>query len=106
MAKGAVSKEKIMAQILEMFEGAFAYDKEIRIPMVEDGSDIQIKCVLTCAKTNVEEGAENALPKATKAKVPTAIPQGDMPAFPEPVKIEASEQEKSAVSDLMASLGL
>ena len=51
--KGSVSKEIVMQKILETFEGSFQYEKEIRIPMEEDGNQIQLKCVLTCAKTNL-----------------------------------------------------
>lgn len=55
-AKGAISKEKITAKILETFEGAFINDKEIRIPCIEDGAEVQIKVTLTCAKINVCSG--------------------------------------------------
>jgi hypothetical protein len=99
-AKGAVSKEIVTEKLLEMFEGAFVYDKTIRIPMVEDGNEIQIKVALTAAKDLVEPGADVALPKA---KGPTAK-AGEF-SFPE-VKMEATESEKDAVQNLMASLGL
>jgi phenylacetate-coenzyme A ligase PaaK-like adenylate-forming protein len=45
-AKGAESKEKIVQKILDTFEGAFPYEKEIRIPMNENGEDIEIKVTL------------------------------------------------------------
>ena len=56
--KGSISKEIVTKKILETFEGSFQYEKEIRIPMEEDGNQIQLKCVLTCAKTNVEPKQE------------------------------------------------
>lgn len=62
MAKGSKSKEIITKKILETFSNSFQYDKEIRIPMLEDGELVQIKCVLTCAKSNVTEGGETILP--------------------------------------------
>lgn len=62
MAKGSKSKEIITKKILETFSDSFQYDKEIRIPILEDGELVQIKCVLTCAKTNVSEGGETILP--------------------------------------------
>ena len=37
-AKGSQSKEIITQKILEVFAGAFVNDKEIRIPMLEDGA--------------------------------------------------------------------
>ena len=44
MAKGAISKIEITKKILEMFEGSFTYNggKEIRIPLIEEGEEIQI----------------------------------------------------------------
>ena len=55
MARGAVSKTKATEMILKAFPGSFTYDKEIRIPFQEDGEEIQLKCVLTCAKVNIED---------------------------------------------------
>ena len=42
-AKGSISKEIIVQKILDTFDGAFKFDKEIRIPMIEDGAEVQIK---------------------------------------------------------------
>ena len=43
MAKGTLSKQTIAKKIMEVFSGAFEYNggKEIRIPMQEDGQEIQ-----------------------------------------------------------------
>ena len=102
-ARGAISKETVMAKILEVFPDAFIYDKTIRIPMFEDGNPLQIKVALTAAKDIVEPGADNALPtpitKGGSAKA------GEF-SFPEPQKIEVTDNEKTAVQDLMSSLGL
>lgn len=49
-AIGAEEKEIIKNKILEMFNGSFLYEKEIRIPL----NDRQIKVTLTCAKVNVD----------------------------------------------------
>lgn len=59
MAKGAVSKEIVTNKLLEVFEGAFiASDgKTIRIPLVEDGATVEIKCTLTAAKDLEGAGA-------------------------------------------------
>ena len=57
MARGAVSKQAVIDKILETFQGSFVYGKELRIPMVEDGEQVEIKVTLACAKTNVGEGA-------------------------------------------------
>ena len=102
MAKGAESKSFVTKKILETFAGSFSYNdgKEIRIPLVEGGEQVQIKVTLTCAKENVEMGADAAIPgdfPAPKMTAPT-------PERTEPVKV--SDQEKQAVADLLKSLGL
>ena len=97
-AKGAVSKEKIVSQILETFPGSFQYDKELRIPMIEDGAEVQIKVVLTCAKVNVESGGDTAMPGDTVSSVaPTSTPAA---------LVEPTAEEKARVSDLLGKLGL
>ena len=57
MARGAISKQAVIDKILETFQGSFVYGKELRIPMVEDGEQVEIKVTLACAKTNVGDGA-------------------------------------------------
>ena len=102
-AKGSISKEIIVQKILDTFEGAFKFDKEIRIPMIEDGNSLQIKVALTAAKDIVEPGADNALP--TPITKGGSVKAGEF-SFPEPQKIEVTDSEKTAVQDLMSSLGL
>ena len=51
--RGSESKNIITAKLLETFAGSFIYDKNIIIPMVENGESLQIRIALTCAKTNV-----------------------------------------------------
>ena len=51
-ARGAWSKEQVWNKILETFPGSFVNEKEIRIPMIENGDRIEIKVTLTAAKTN------------------------------------------------------
>ena len=107
MAKGSESKSIFYAKILETFEGSFMYNdgKEIRIPFKEDGKDIQLKIVATCAKDNVEPGGDAAVPgvKATKA----TIAEGAEPVFEDVSKvIEPSQSELDAVNNLMSQLGL
>lgn len=98
--KGALSKEIVMKKILETFNGAFVYDKELRIPMIEGGEEVQIKVALTCAKTNVEMGGDTATPGDFPPPPNTPV----TPARTEPVA--PSDQEKKAVGDLLRSLGL
>lgn len=58
MAKGSESKELFYKKILETFNGSFLYNgnKEIRIPMTENGELIQLKVSVVCAKENVNVG--------------------------------------------------
>jgi len=97
MARGSQSKEVITQKILETFVGAFLNDKEIRIPMLEDGSEVQIKVTLTAAKENIDHNSAGA-----------GINPAFESAFPEPVKkeiLKASEEEKAAVAEMMSALG-
>ena len=93
MARGSIAKEQITSKILEMFDGAFVYGKELRIPVEENGEEVQIKIALTCAKVNVENGG-GAVSSATSEPVaPTE-------------KVEVTEEEKQNVQKLMEGLGL
>lgn len=97
MARGAEAKTIVGNAILETFEGSFQYDKEIRIPIMENGELVQIKVTLTAAKVNVERGGENQLPG-------TATPSITGPS--QPVSQEVSPEEKANVSKMLAALGL
>ena len=90
MAKGTEEKEIIKKQILEMFKDSFIYDKEIRIPL----NDVQIKCTLTCAKVNVENGGDAVVPGSAMSKDDNVL------------STELTEQEKKETADLLASLNL
>ena len=65
MARGTESKNIITAKLLETFAGSFIYDKNIIIPMVENGENLQIKIGLTCIKTNVS--TEDSTPAEFKS---------------------------------------
>lgn len=100
MARGAVSKEKIIKTILDTFAGSFLYDKEIRIPMNEDGELIQIKVTLTAAKTNVESGDDIKIPGTDDNEINFGT------EAPIKEKIEVTEEEKQNVATLLKNLGL
>lgn len=105
MAKGALAKENIINKILETFEGAFKYDKEIRIPMMENGEEVQIKVALTCAKTNVDRGEDVAIPGASTVKASTTTTSATVSKVSATVA-EPTEEEKKNVEDLLIKLGL
>lgn len=102
MAKGAIAKQIVFDKILKVFEGSFMYNggKECRIPIDEEGNEVQIKVALTCAKDNVSPNGEIERAAAPKE-------EGMTNSFPAPHKIaEPTEEEKQNVADLLKSLGL
>ena len=98
MARGAEEKLQIQNQILEKFNGAFVYGKEIRIPV----GDVQIKVVLTCAKDNVAAGADETIPGA--AVVAQESTDVSMESQTEPSALKVSEEEKNKAKALLAAM--
>ena len=106
MARGSVAKEQITNQILAAFPGSFKYDKEIRIPVAENGETIQIKVTLTAAKTNVEAGGDTALPGSVPVASSTSAAPAPKLVEPERTIMEPTEEEKQTVSELLKILNL
>lgn len=104
-ARGTESKERITNQILATFPGAFKYDKEIRIPVEENGEIIQIKVALTAAKVNVEAGGDTALPGSVKV-APSNTATVSRPAEPTRTIMQPTAEEKHNVEELLSVLGL
>ena len=105
MARGQAAKQEIMATILETFgSNSFLYNngKEIRVNTQEDGEPVQIKITFTAAKTAVEPEDENAIPGALNATNQASEVKEETPK----VVVEATVDEKEAIADLMASLGI
>lgn len=102
-SRGSVAKEDIMNKILEMFPGSFKYDKEIRIPYNEAGENLQIKCVLTCAKTNVEND-NGEIP--TASAFPPPVKNNDEVPFKSDFMNQPTDEEKQAVKTLVERLGI
>lgn len=101
MAKGQISKQEVTKKILETFKGSFIYDKEIRIPLIEDNEVVQLKCTLTCAKTNVEPNGESQISGMT-------VKDNNEFNFGEETKpkIEPTQEEKDNIKKLMEALNL
>ena len=97
MARGQNSKQDATQKILQLFPGSFVYEKEIRLPYTEEGEAIQLKCVLTCAKTNVGENEDIVIPGETKETINTTQ---------ENIKVEPTQEEKDNVKNLLESFGL
>jgi len=91
-ARGSIVKDEITKKILNVFEGSFLNDKEIRIPMLENGELIEVKVVLTAAKTNIGGGAG---PVQQASEVPADNKQN----------YEVTPEEKKEVKTLLESFG-
>ena len=99
--RGANEKLEIQKKILEMFPGAFPYDKHIRVPM----GDVQIKITLTAAKDIVGEGTDTAVP-GEKVEVVTGL-SADGPVTAQRTEMrEPTEAEKKNISELLKMLNL
>ena len=107
MARGAEAKKEIINKILSTFSGSFLYDngKEIRIPMVENGENIQIKINLVCAKINVENGEDKAIPGEVKVDTNSINNEVNASTISNFMN-EPTPEEKKNVEDLLHSLGL
>jgi hypothetical protein len=105
-AKGSILKEDITKKILNLFPGSFVYNKEIRIPGIENSEELQIKCVLTCAKTNVDNGGDVAIPGETASITPTNVDKKVTETTPVSASMEPTEEERQNVRALIEKLGL
>ena len=104
MARGIASKEVITQKILDTFKDSFKYDKEIRIPIMEDGELIQIKCTLTCAKVNVQPNGDTAIPGEEVKEDNSINFQNGNSTVQE--NIQLTQEEKDNVEKMMKALGL
>ena len=104
-ARGSVAKEQITNQILAAFPGSFKYDKEIRVPVEENGEIVQIKLTLTAAKVNVEAGGDTVLPGTIKVE-PSNTPIISTPRVEQKTFVQPTAEEKHNVSELLNMLGL
>ena len=113
MARGNESKSVFYNKILEVFPNSFMYNgsKEIRVPFIEDGVEIQLKIVATCAKVNVDRGSDTVLPGTTQNKTPiigsvSKATMGSISNATDSSLVEPTEEEKMNVKALMEKLGL
>lgn len=51
--RGSVAKEEFIAKLHEFFPNLIMNGKEIRIPWMENGEEVQLKIALTAAKENI-----------------------------------------------------
>lgn len=106
-ARGSIAKEEIANKILAEFPGSFKFDKEIRVPVMENGELVQIKITLTAAKVNVENGGDTVTPGADliKGMTQAAAAEGQV-ADSTTMSIEPTPEEKENVRILLSKLNL
>lgn len=92
MAKGAIAKEDITKILLETFNGSFIYDKNIVIPMTENGEEVHIKIAMTCSKS--------LLPKPGAAVVSSEAAEVQAT----PALVEPTEEEKKTLAEMLKAL--
>lgn len=104
MAKGSIAKNEIYGKIMETFPNSFMYNdgKELRINTEEDGEPIQIKLVLTAAKTPISNGEDNALPGVEVSFNESLVESKVTESAP----AQISDEEKQSIQNLMSRLGL
>jgi len=96
MAKGQTAKTEIVKKLLETFEDSWVNEKEVRIPWIEDGAEVQIKVTLTCAKENIPHPGEGG--SSMQNESGTVAPTDAVP--------ELTNTEKKNVADMLSMLGL
>ena len=104
MARGTESKNIITAKLLETFAGSFIYDKNIIIPMVENGENLQIKIALTCIKTNVS--TEDSTPAEFKAAPAANNELNFEDTEISPATIKATPEERANIARLVEKFNI
>ena len=104
MARGTESKNTITAKLLETFAGSFIYDKNIIIPMVENGENLQIKIALTCIKTNVS--TEDSTPAEFKAAPAANNELNFEDTEISPATINATPEERANIARLVEKFNI
>lgn len=97
-ARGSIVKAEILEKMKEIFPSMFTPDgKEWRIPMKENGENIEIKIALTAAKDILGEVNDTPTPP-------------EHSGFPVPVEQKANpiptEQEQENIAKLLSAIGL
>ena len=101
-AKGSIAKSDIFKKILDTFDGSFMNgEKELRIPWVENGEQLEIKVALTAAKDILGGDAKPQVNPTHAEPVNTSIPTSTQTVN---VPSEPTEEEKERVAKLVAAM--
>lgn len=91
-AKGTLAKSQILQKIKEIYPDAFEMGKDLRIPLEENGEQVEIKISMTCAKdlmaATPAQGESNEDQKKTEV------------AF-----ADVTQTQKEDVSNMLKALG-
>ena len=105
-ARGSESKNIITAKLLETFAGSFIYDKNIIIPMVENGESLQIKIALTCIKTNVSTEDSTPAEFKTTPAADNELNFEDSQISPTPATVNATPEERANIARLVEKFNI
>lgn len=102
-AKGSIAKVDIFKKILDTFNGSFMNgEKELRIPWMENGEQLEIKVTLTAAKDILGDlGATSQVNPTHTEPATTSIPMNTQTAD---VPSEPTDEEKERIAKLVAAM--
>ena len=107
MAKGAASKERIFAKLLEVFPGSFMQDDKIlRIVEQENGETVEIKVTLTAAKDILGAGASSNRAVGSKAVEEFDWSDEGKSSVEAAAAADLNDTEKENIRKMMEALGL
>lgn len=103
--RGTESKKIVFDKLLATFDGAFMVsDKELRIPLVEDGAPIEIKVALTRAKDLLGRAAPTNKGNQSGFISFDDAPDNKISSTLAAYDIAPTEEEKRNVEQLLAML--
>ena len=102
-AKGSIAKVDIFKKILDTFNGSFMNgEKELRIPWMENGEQLEIKVTLTAAKDILGDlGAKSQVNPTHMEPVNTSTPMSTQTVN---APSEPTEEEKERIAKLVAAM--
>ena len=103
-ARGSIAKTEIIKKILETFNDSFLIDKEIRIPIMEDGEEIQIKVTLTAAKVNIPNPNVKGVNSSSSNLSQSNNDLNFVESTPISIQKEPTQEEKDRLKEIISQL--
>lgn len=106
MARGAEAKATILTKLQNVFPEGFMAGKDFRVPVMENGEEVQVKITLTAAKDNIEHDGSAVIEKAvTEVVTPAPSADVDLPwGEAKEAPTEPSDEEKDNITRMMSRL--